>query len=42
MNLALIQGLLAGLELHDVRAILAPRPGMCCVALQGKASPAVS
>jgi predicted ArsR family transcriptional regulator len=38
MNLALIQGLLAGLDLKDVRARLAPRPGMCCVALEAKAS----
>jgi predicted ArsR family transcriptional regulator len=36
MNLALIQGLLAGLELKDVNAILAPREGMCCVALSGR------
>jgi predicted ArsR family transcriptional regulator len=34
MNLALIQGLLKGLELSDVRATLSPRPGLCCVALQ--------
>ena len=35
MNLALIQGLLSGLELQGVYARLAPRPGMCCVALRG-------
>lgn len=34
MNLALIQGLLAGLQLKDVHARRAPRAGMCCVALQ--------
>ncbi len=34
MNLALIQGLLAGLDLESVRAELAPREGMCCVALR--------
>ena len=34
MNLALIEGLLAGLEVEGVRARLAPRPGLCCVALR--------
>ena len=34
MNLALIEGLLAGLEVEGVSARLAPRPGMCCVALR--------
>ncbi len=34
MNLALIEGLLTGLEVEGVRARLAPRPGMCCVALR--------
>lgn len=34
MNLALIQGLLAGLDLPDVDARLAPRAGLCCVALR--------
>jgi predicted ArsR family transcriptional regulator len=38
MNLALIRGLLAGLELDEVQANLAPRPGMCCVALEGPSS----
>lgn len=33
MNLALIEGLLAGLGVEGVRARLSPRPGMCCVAL---------
>jgi predicted ArsR family transcriptional regulator len=37
MNLALIQGLLEGLELENVDAMLAPRPGMCCVALRNRA-----
>jgi len=34
MNLALIEGLLAGLDLQGVDARLAPRAGMCCVALR--------
>ena len=34
MNLALIEGLLEGLELEGVEARLAPRPGRCCVALR--------
>jgi predicted ArsR family transcriptional regulator len=34
MNLALIEGLLAGLGLSDVRAKLEPQPGTCCVALR--------
>jgi predicted ArsR family transcriptional regulator len=34
MNLALIEGLLAGLGVEGVRARLAPRPDMCCVALR--------
>ncbi len=34
MNLAMIQGLLAGLELEGVNAELAPREGLCCVALR--------
>ena len=34
MNLALIEGLLTGLDLQGVDARLAPREGMCCVALR--------
>ena len=34
MNLALIEGLLAGLGLKGVHARLAPREGTCCVALR--------
>jgi len=34
MNLALVEGLLEGLKVEDVRARLAPRPDMCCVALK--------
>jgi len=34
MNLALIEGLLAGLGLENVRARPAPRAGMCCVAVE--------
>jgi predicted ArsR family transcriptional regulator len=37
MNLALIEGLLAGLDLRDVEARLAPRDGGCCVALRNVA-----
>jgi predicted ArsR family transcriptional regulator len=33
MNLALAEGLLAGLEAESVDARLDPQPGMCCVAL---------
>jgi predicted ArsR family transcriptional regulator len=36
MNLALIEGLLAGLSLQGVHARLAPRAGMCCVALRNR------
>ncbi|HET9886944.1 MAG TPA: transcriptional regulator, partial [bacterium] len=38
MNWALIRGLLEGLGLQEVRTVLAPRPGMCCVALPGPSS----
>jgi predicted ArsR family transcriptional regulator len=34
MNVALMEGLLAGLELDDVTANLDPQPGMCCVVLR--------
>lgn len=34
MNLALVEGLLAGLGVKGVHARLAPREGMCCVALK--------
>ena len=34
MNLALIEGLLAGLGVGKVRARFAPRAGMCCVAVE--------
>jgi predicted ArsR family transcriptional regulator len=33
MNLALIEGIIDGLSLDSVHATLAPRAGMCCVAL---------
>ena len=33
MNVALVEGLLAGLGLDEVHAMFAPREGMCCVAL---------
>ena len=33
MNLALIEGLVAGLATSDLRPSLEPRPGCCCVAI---------
>jgi predicted ArsR family transcriptional regulator len=37
MNLALMQGVVEGLELPGVRPVLDPRPGRCCVSLRLKA-----
>jgi predicted ArsR family transcriptional regulator len=34
MNLALIEGVVEGLELPAARPVLAPVPGMCCVRLK--------
>jgi predicted ArsR family transcriptional regulator len=34
MNLALIEGVVTGLAVADVRPVLDPKPGMCCVALK--------
>ncbi len=34
MNLALIEGVVAGLDAAGVRPVLDPKPGMCCVALK--------
>ena len=34
MNLALVEGVVLGLDLPGVRPVLDPRPGMCCVALK--------
>ncbi len=34
MNLALIQGMLDGLKVSGVKAVLDPRPGLCCVAVR--------
>jgi predicted ArsR family transcriptional regulator len=34
MNLALIEGVVQGLELPGARPVLAPAPGMCCVSLR--------
>jgi predicted ArsR family transcriptional regulator len=34
MNLALLRGLVAGLDAPDVAATLEPQPGRCCVALR--------
>jgi len=36
MNLALIEGLVEGLQLPAARPVLAPEPGMCCVRLKLK------
>ena len=36
MNLALIQGVVAGLRLRDLRPALDPKPGHCCVAIGGE------
>ncbi len=36
MNLAFVRGLLSGLDLSGVDAILDPAPGRCCVGLAGK------
>lgn len=35
MNLALVEGMLAGVGAIDIRAELIPRPGHCCVTLRG-------
>jgi len=34
MNLALIEGVVEGLELAKVKPLLAPTPGMCCVCIR--------
>lgn len=34
MNLALIEGVVGGLDLRGARPVLDPQPGMCCVALR--------
>ena len=34
MNLALIEGVVAGLDVPGVKPLLDPKPGMCCVALK--------
>jgi predicted ArsR family transcriptional regulator len=34
MNLALIDGVVEGLDLTGVKPVLDPKPGMCCVALR--------
>ena len=38
MNLALVEGLVAGLDADGWRPALDPQPGHCCVALEGGAS----
>lgn len=38
MNLALVQGMLAGLGAHGVSASMEPAPGRCCVAIHGLTS----
>jgi predicted ArsR family transcriptional regulator len=35
LNLALVEGVLDGLEVHSLRARLAPQPGFCCVKVAG-------
>lgn len=34
MNLDLMQGIVEGLQVHGVEAVLDPQPGMCCVAFR--------
>jgi predicted ArsR family transcriptional regulator len=34
MNLALIEGVVSGLDIPGVKPVLDPKPGMCCVALR--------
>jgi predicted ArsR family transcriptional regulator len=34
MNLSLLSGLLAGLDAHELEAVLEPAPGRCCVAIK--------
>jgi len=34
MNLALIEGVVEGLELPTAKPVLAPTPGMCCVCVR--------
>lgn len=36
MNLALMEGLLAGLDVTGIKAELDPQPGLCCVALRSR------
>ena len=38
MNLALVEGLVAGLGADGWRPALDPRPGHCCVAIGGERS----
>lgn len=40
MNLSLMTGVLDGLEVNDVDAVLAPRPGRCCVEFRPAATDA--
>jgi predicted ArsR family transcriptional regulator len=39
MNLALIEGVLSGARARGLKAVLDPRPGMCCVALRQSKQP---
>ena len=34
MNLALVEGVVSGLDIKGVKPVLDPKPGMCCVALR--------
>jgi hypothetical protein len=35
MNLALLEGMVDGLDAPGMTAVLDPQPGLCCVALHG-------
>jgi len=40
MNLALLEGIAAGIGAHDLQPVLDPAPGRCCVAIRtGQSSP---
>ncbi|GAC1472963.1 MAG: hypothetical protein PVSMB7_26300 [Chloroflexota bacterium] len=38
MNLALMQGVVAGLAIQGIEAVLDPQPGMCCVTFRQEKS----
>jgi predicted ArsR family transcriptional regulator len=39
MNLALMQGVAAGIDLREVSPSLEPKPGICCVAFRARSNP---